>query len=270
MINKNTLFYHKPMSMKNITHSLIFCAFLWLFASCTPSDAGNNQDVPEEPVSVLVFSKTSGFYHKSIPDGIAALQQLGREHNFNVDTTKNAAYFTPDSLRRYDAIIFLSTTGDVFNEAQQTAFMEYIQAGGGFVGIHSATDTEYEWPWFNRLVGAYFESHPEVQQATIRVIDKTHPATSFLPDEWQRTDEWYNFKDINPDIQVLALLDESSYTGGKNGEEHPIAWHHEFDGGRAFYTAGGHTAESYRESLFLEHIWGGIRYAAGISSTSSQ
>src|SRR5690606_7775285 len=145
-------------------------------------------DLPEETApAVLVFSKTSGFVHQSIPEGIAALQLLGKDHDFTVDTTKNAAYFTADSLQRYDAVIFLSTTGDVLDDAQQTAFEEYIRGGGGFAGIHSATDTEYEWPWFNKLVGAYFDSHPEVQQATIRVTDKTHPATSFLPDEWQRT-----------------------------------------------------------------------------------
>lgn len=249
--------------MKYITSSLIFGALLYFFTACTPSDADNKYD-DAEAASVLVFSKTSEFYHKSIPDGIAALQQLGREHNFTVDTTKNAAYFTADSLQHYDAVIFLSTTGDVLDDAQQTAFEEYIRNGGGFVGIHSATDTEYDWPWFNKLVGAYFDRHPEVQQATIRVVDKKHPATSFLPDEWQRTDEWYNFKDINPDIQVLALLDESTYTGGTNGDEHPIAWYHEFDGGRSFYTAGGHTTESYQEPMFLEHLLGGIRYAAGL------
>lgn len=248
--------------MKYISSSMLLAAFFCFFTACAPSDAGTND--PEATTSVLVFSKTAGYYHTSIPDGIAALQQLGSEHNFKVDTTKDAAYFTADSLQQYDAVVFLSTTGTVFNQAQRTAFKEYIQGGGGFVGIHSATDTEYEWPWFNRLVGAYFDSHPKVQQATIRVLDKSHPATSFLPDEWQRTDEWYNFKDVNPDIQILALLDESSYTGGTNGEEHPVIWYHEFEGGRSFYTAGGHTTESYQEPLFLEHLLNGIRYAAGL------
>lgn len=253
----------------NFTRALLpFCAGLMLFTSCSSSDAGNDndneqQDPTPEQASVLVFSKTSGFYHESIPTGLAAVQQLGRENDFQVDTTKNADYFTADSLDQYDAVVFLNTTGDVLNQEQQDAFEAFIRGGGGFAGIHAAADTEYEWPWFNKLVGAYFASHPEVQQATIRVIDKSHPATEFLPDNWERTDEWYNFKDVNPDLQVLAILDESTYTGGENGEDHPFAWHHEFEGGRAFYTAGGHREENYQEPLFLQHILGGIQYAIG-------
>ncbi|MGV3539264.1 MAG: ThuA domain-containing protein [Rufibacter sp.] len=206
---------------------------------------------------MLVFYKTAGYYHRSIPAGLAALQKMGLENGFKIDTTKNASYFEPDSLKKYQAVVFLSTTQDVLNQSQQSAFEQFIKAGNGFVGIHAATDTEYGWPWYNQLVGAQFMSHPKVQKATVLVQDKNHLATSFLPDQWVREDEWYNFKNINPNVKVLASLDESSYKGGKNGAQHPIAWYHEFDGGRAFYTGGGHTDESFKEPLFLQHCWAG-------------
>jgi type 1 glutamine amidotransferase len=215
------------------------------------------------PPAVLVFSKTSGFRHASIPVGIQTIQQLGRENSFRVDTTTNAAKFRLDTLRKYQAVVFLSTTQDVLDASQQTAFEQYIRLGRGFVGVHAATDTEYGWPWYNGLVGAYFDGHPAVQPATVRVTDKSHSATSFLPDRWVRTDEWYNFRNIAPDLQVLATLDETTYAGGTNGPSHPIAWCHRYDGGRAFYTAGGHTDDSFREPLFVRHLLGGIRYAMG-------
>jgi cytochrome c len=215
---------------------------------------------------VLVFSRTKGYYHESIPSGIAAIQKLGQENGFKVDTTKNADLFTAENLKKYKAIIFLSTTQDVLNDQQQRAMESYIKGGGGFVGIHAAADTEYEWPWYNKLVGAYFKSHPNnpnVRKAVVNVIDKNHPATDELPERWERTDEWYNYKDINPDLKVLAKLDESSYQGGENGDNHPIIWYHEYDGGRAFYTGGGHTKESFEDAVFMQHLLGGIQYAMG-------
>jgi uncharacterized protein len=235
---------------------------LFLF-SCSAKEAEEVIPVKPSESAIIVFYKTSGFYHASIPDGIAALQKLGIENNIAVDTTKNAARINKDNLQKYKAVVFLNTTQDVLNLDQQAAFEQYIKGGGGFVGIHAATDTEYDWPWYNQLVGAYFESHPAIQKATVQVIDKQHPATTFLPGKWERIDEWYNFKNINSQLKILATLDESSYSGGKNGANHPIAWYHEFDGGRAFYTAGGHTSESYSEPLFLQHILGGIKYAMG-------
>lgn len=209
------------------------------------------------PKRVLVFSKTKGWNHTSIPAGIAALQKLGQAHNFRVDTTKNAGYFTDDSLRHYQAVVFLSTTGNVLDQSQQAAFERYIQAGGGYMGIHAAADTEYDWPWYNKLVGGYFSSHPSqpnVRKATVDVTDKTHPATAHLPSRWERTDEWYNYRSLYTGLHVLASLDENTYEGGTNGSNHPIAWYHEFDGGRAFYTGGGHTDESYTEPLFVQHL----------------
>ena len=213
---------------------------------------------------VLIFSKTEGFRHASIPIGISAIQQLGVENNFSVDATEDASIFTFSNLIQYDAIIFLSTTGNILNSAQQEAFEQYIQSGGGFVGIHAASDTEYDWPWYGKLVGAYFDSHPNNQTATIKVADKIHPSTKNLPEYWERFDEWYNYQS-NPrgHVHVLATLDENSYNGGNMGYDHPIAWMHDFDGGRAWYTGGGHTEESYSEPLFLDHILGGILYATG-------
>ncbi|MGV3707130.1 MAG: ThuA domain-containing protein [Arcticibacter sp.] len=235
-----------------------FISTLLLSASVLFISASN---FTKRETRILVFFKTAGFYHKSIPIGIRAIQELGRKNQFEVDTTANSSVFSSSTLHQYDAVVFLNTTGDIMDDAEQTGFEKYIRSGKGFVGIHAATDTEYTWPWYNKLVGAYFSNHPHIQPATIQVINKKHISTKFLPASWKRTDEWYNFKSISPDIKVLANLDESSYSGGKNGSHHPIAWYHEFDGGRAFYTGGGHTDESYTEPLFLKHILGGIRYA---------
>jgi cytochrome c len=218
------------------------------------------------PGRVLVFSKTKGWKHTSIPFGIAAIQKLGRENNFRVDTTKNADYFNDDSLKHYQAVIWLSTTGNVLNQTQQAAFERYIQAGGGYLGIHAAADTEYDWPWYNKLAGGYFASHPNnsnVRKATVDVIDKNHPSTSMLPDHWERTDEWYNYRSLYSDLHVLANLDENTYEGGINGSNHPIAWYHEFDGGRAYYTGGGHEDSSFSEPLFVQHLLGALNWVMG-------
>ena len=235
-----------------------FFAFSFLIIPIFFSGCSKSEDK-----RILVFSKTAGFEHESIPAGIKAIQKLGAEHDFVVDPTTQSSVFTEDNLKHYDAVVFLNTTGDVLDYKQQAEFERYIQAGGGFVGIHAAADTEYSWPWYGKLVGGYFESHPKVQAASIIVDGADHVSTAHLPEKWERTDEWYNYKDLNPDINVLARLDESSYKGGTNGENHPIAWYHEYDGGRAFYTGGGHTDESFAEPAFLEHLLQGILWAAG-------
>lgn len=214
---------------------------------------------PQE--AILVFSKTSGFRHASIPDGKRALVQLGEMNQIQVDTSEDASLFNEKNLRRYKAIIFLNSSGDVFNPEQQAAFQQYIRRGGGFVGIHAASTTEYEWPWFNQLIGAYFDGHPAPQKASIDIWNKAHPVSLSLPYRWDRFDEWYNFRNWQPGLKVLATLDESTYRGGKHGRNHPIMWYHEFEGGRAFYTALGHTPESYKESLFLDHVREGILWA---------
>ena len=186
---------------------------------------------------------------------------MGIENHWKVDTTEDASYFTYKKLKKYDAVVFLNTTGDILNNEQQAAFEKYIQSGKGFVGIHSATDTEYDWPWFCKLAGANFSSHPKPQNADLAINDSTHISTNFLPKPWHRFDEWYNFKNRNQNVHVLITINESSYEGGKECTYHPVAWYHSYDGGRAFYTALGHTDASYTEPLFLAHIRGGILYA---------
>ncbi len=146
---------------------------------------------------------------------------------------------------------------------QEEAFTNYIKQGGGFVGVHAAADCEYTWPWYGELVGAYFKSHPKQQNAKLNVIDKNNIATKHLPVVWERFDEWYNYKNQNPTVHVLIKLDEKSYTGGENGDNHPISWYHDVDAGRAFYTGLGHTKEAYKEPLFVEHLRGGLIYAMG-------
>ncbi len=238
-------------------------------------------------VRVLVFSRTAGYRHNSIPAGVAALREIGAQHGFAMDATEDPATFTDAGLAPYDAVVFLSTTGDVLGEAQEDAFERYIRGGGGYMGIHAASDTEYEWPFYGRLVGGYFDSHPHVQQADVVVEDQTNPATANLPARWTRTDEWYNFKapedgptssalapDYSPreKVHVLASLDEASYTELDDdvdvvADDHPIAWCQEMAGGRSFFTGGGHTVESYGEPLFREHLLGGLRIAAGVVDT---
>ena len=240
----------------------IFNALLLGFALIIVSCGGNKR---EGEAKVLVFSKTMAFKHASIPAGIAAIQKLGSENGFAVDTTKNAELFTDENLKEYSAVIFLSTTGNILDQYQEAAFERYIQAGGGYVGIHAAADTEYDWGWYNDLAGAQFLSHPSgTPTADFIIKDKNFKATEFFTDTiWNRTDELYNYKNINPDVNVVMTLDEKSYEGGENGDFHPIAWYHDFDGGRAFYTGGGHTDESFSEDLFLKHLLGGIEYAIG-------
>jgi cytochrome c len=213
---------------------------------------------------VLVFSKTLGWRHSSIETGVAALQKMGKQYSFEVDATEDASAFNEENLKQYDAIIFLNTTGDVLDYYQQADFERYIQSGGGFVGVHSATDTEYEWPWYGRLVGAYFTSHPKVQEAKINVLSTNkHQSLDSIPETFSKTDEFYNFKNINPELNVLMTIDETTYEGGINGAFHPMTWYHEYDGGRVFYTNFGHTEETYTEAYFLKMLRGGIEYAMG-------
>ncbi len=232
--------------------NFFFSFILIVIISCGSSDK-----------KILVFSKTAGFRHESIKDGIKAIQKLGVENGFKVDTTEDAGKFTEENLKQYSAVVFLSTTGTILDSYQKNAFERYIQSGGGFAGIHAATDTEYHWPWYNKLVGAYFASHPAIQDAKLDIVDNTHLSTKHLPKEWKRKDEWYNFKSIHPLTKKLLTIDESSYQGGSNGKDHPMSWHHEYEGGRAWYTALGHTKESYTEDNFLKHLLGGIQYAIG-------
>ncbi len=209
---------------------------------------------------VLIFSKTNGFRHESIPEGIKAITGLCEDNNIAVDHSEDSTIFNDDSLKKYNALIFLNTTGELFNENEKEAFKNYIHHGGAWLGIHSATDTEFNWPWYGKLAGAYFTDHPEQQEAVIKIVDKNNPATRMLPDNWKRFGEWYNYKDVSKDLTVLGYLDESSYKGGKMGGNHPFIWYHHFEGGMAFYTGCGHTKESYKDPLFLAHLLGAIKF----------
>ncbi|MBU2976385.1 ThuA domain-containing protein [Zobellia sp. B3R18] len=240
-------------------------SILVLMVGLILAGCGDGNQKREGKPKVLVFSKTSGWKHKSIPAGIAAIQKLGGEQGFEVDTTKNSELFNEDNLKQYSAIIFLSTTLNVLDAKQEAAFERYIQAGGGFVGVHAAADTEYDWGWYTKLVGAQFRSHPKgTPEADFIVTDKNFGATEFFTDSvWHRSDEIYNYNKLNPDVHVVMTVDESTYEGGTNGDNHPFAWYHEYDGGRAFYTGAGHTDETFSEELFLKHLLGGINYAIG-------
>lgn len=219
---------------------------------------------PAQKNKILVFCKTAGYHHQSIAEGKLAIMKLGADHKFGVDTSSDAAVFTKDNLKKYKAVVFLNTTGNVLDEVQQAAFEQYIRSGGGFAGIHAATDTEYDWPWYGRLVGAYFKSHPATQEATLDVVDDKHISTKHLPKRWTRKDEWYNFKWLSDSVHVTMTIDESTYTGDRMGTAHPMSWYHEFEGGRAFYTELGHTKESFTtDTLYLQHLLGGIQYAMG-------
>ena len=213
---------------------------------------------------VFVFTRTCGYIHESIPRGLDLISELGKGNNFTVESSDDDRIFLSDVLFGYDAIIFLSTTLDILNVKQQKNLVKFIRMGKGFVGIHAAADTEYDWPWYGNLVGGYFVSHPEGQpMACIHTLNKNSFFTNHLDDEWEIEDEWYNYQYTNPNINPLLNLDESTYQGGTNGKNHPITWYHEFDGGRSFYTGLGHPAKTYEDKRFKELLKKGILYATG-------
>lgn len=205
-------------------------------------------------IRVLVFTKSAIPRGGSVT-GVDVLINLGKKHDFLVDTTSTGETFKEKTLKQYNVIVFLNTEGDVLNDAQQLEFNRWIQAGGGFVGIHGAANTEREWPWYGELVGAYADvtSDPQVSEAVINVIDQTHISTKQLPSTWKHTDGWYYHKDLQPGLTILL----------NTGEDRPLAWYREFDGGRSLYTGLGHTAESFADPEFQEFLWGAIQYAAG-------
>ena len=230
-------------------------------------DEGRGQEHGQEArFQVLVFSHTNGFRHASIEKGVELVTSLGNEHNFTVEATEDSTFFAREDLTPYEAIIFMNTNGDVLAREGEAALEAYIQQGGGFVGVHSAAATEYDWAWYGGLVGAYFDNHPVPQEASLMISDPLHPSTKHLPVAWNHFDEWYNYRS-NPrgKVHVLATLDEGSYEGGEMGHDHPIAWAHTYDGGRAWYTGLGHTLEAYEAVWFQQHLLGGIEWAAGMA-----
>lgn len=256
---------------------LLLTVPLGLACSAPPPDDQHGPSGIEELVaaptgrpSILAFTRTQGFRHDSIPAGLKGLTELATAHGFGLSATEDAAQFSDQMLMPFSAVVFLSTTGDVLNQAQQATFERYIAGGHGYVGIHAAADCEYDWPFYGELVGAYFRGHSSVVQASVNVEPVSHASLTGLPSPWLRTDEWYGFR-TNPRAQagvtVLLTVDETSFDPGQGsmGADHPVAWYHSHAGGRAFYTALGHTAESFSDPALLGHLLGGIEWAAGIS-----
>jgi type 1 glutamine amidotransferase len=238
--------------MKNLIIGLILTAFFLSLSSFIAK---------KKEVKILVFSCTKGFRHKSIEPGLEAIKKIGKEKGYTIVHSENPADFNDKNLKQFKVLLFLNPTGkSLFDDAQKAAFKKYINRGGGFVGVHAATDCNYDWEWYGKLVGGFFAGHPKVQEARLDILDANHPATKDLPNPWMHTDEWYNFKDFNKDVKVIMTVDEKSYTGGKMPDFHPMAWYHEFDGGKVFYTGLGHTIEDFQDELFLKHLTGGIEY----------
>lgn len=222
---------------------------------------------------VLLFTKTDGFHHESINEGVAAIKQLAVRNTFSVDWQEDAKLINDKNLEKYQAVIFLNTTGNILNEEQQAAFEKFIKSGKGFVGIHSASDTEYDWPWYTKMVGNTFKIHPLQQSAYLKVEDSNFPGMERFPKKLLWTDEWYEFTTPakSTDLKFLVSVDENSYDpkvkwgtneGKGMGSFHPISWYHNYDGGRAFYTALGHIPLTFSDQTFLDHIYGGIYWAA--------
>ncbi|MFT6305626.1 MAG: type 1 glutamine amidotransferase [Halioglobus sp.] len=229
------------------------------------NDSFPGTEAPES-ARVLLFSETRDFRHSSIEIALGALEELVASASLQTDRADDSlGVFTDANLANYDAVVWVMTSGDVLNADEQAAFERYIRSGGGYAGIHAASFTEYEWPWYGALVGAYFDNHPVVQSAIQFVEDSSHPSTAHLRSTWTRIDEWYDYR-TNPraQVNVLLRLDEGSYSGGTMGDDHPSAWYHDYDGGRSWYTGGGHSNDSYSEPDFRAHLLGGLRYAAGL------
>ncbi len=222
---------------------------------------------------VLVYTHNGkGYKHENIAASVEALQKLCKEIGYAVESTDDPGVFAPEKLKAFSCIIFSNSNNEAFDtEVQKQAFVDYTRRGGAFVGIHSASGSERQWPWFAAMLGGRFVRHPELQKFTIKVIDKGHPATNFLGDSWEWEDECYYVNQLNPDIHVLLAADlttvkddkRSEYPGMTFGDYFPLAWYHEYDGGRQFYTALGHKAEYYQDPKFLKHLSGGIKWALG-------
>lgn len=216
--------------------------------------SGNNS------YSVLVITETKGWVHDSIESGLKLIQNIGNKNNFNVYHSDNSSVITYKNLKEIKTIIFLNTTEEILTDVEQKVMESFIRSGKGFVGVHAAADTEYNWQWYGKLVGAYYRNHPEVMNGKILTIN--HKITNHLDSEWEIEDEWYNFDYVNYDINILLHLDEDSYIGGEHPDYHPITWYHEYDGGRSFYTGLGHTKEVYEDERFIKLLEKGILYAS--------
>lgn len=249
--------------MKNLLLTItVFTVFLF---ACTA------QDKPEfeKPINILVFSKTSGFRHESISSGLKMLYDQSRKQNWVITATENAGLFTDAFLANFDVVVFLNPTGDAIDAAGEAAFEKFMNSGKGFVGIHAAADCEYDWQYYDKLLGAHFKTHPPQQEATVVIENTDHPAMKPFKGmkSYTTLDEWYTFK-ANPrqNVHVLASLDENSIKKFNNNDfrmgDHPIVWWQENNGIRSFYTGFGHTHEAFQDKLIIEHITNAINWAA--------
>jgi len=257
--------------MKILT-SIIICSFFLTSISLFGQD-----DVKWKKVKVLVYTKNGkGYVHDNIPSAVAAIQKLGREHGFKVDSSANPSVMTADNLRQYTMLIFPSTNNDVFDtDEQRLAFRHYIEAGGGFVGIHSVTGTERNWKWFKTMMGGTFSWHAKFQKFTVRVIDPTHPSMHGLPKVWEKEDEFYFAKELYPGTKTVLVNDITTLNttdtiqrnlilknAGTFSELYPAAWTNDFDGGYSWFTTLGHHKKDYSDPVYVQHILQGIRYVA--------
>ncbi|MCT4357103.1 ThuA domain-containing protein [Streptomyces sp. Je 1-79] len=213
---------------------------------------------------VLIYTRTAGYRHDSIPAGAKALAELAGEAGYGAEVTEDPAAFTPERLRRCAAVVFLSTTGSVLSASGRAAFEAYVTGGGGFLAIHAAANAESDWPFYGELLGTRFDGHPEIQPGVVCVDAPDHPGTAALPARWSWTDEWYNFTSNPRDqgVRVLARADESTYRGGTLGADHPLVWCRGTGAGRVFFTALGHAEEAYEDETFRAHLAGALRWAA--------
>jgi uncharacterized protein len=264
---------HLPFILFTMFKTVATIGVLVCIIACSTSKKQGNsvaKKIDWKKVRVLVYTKNGkGYVHDNIASGVASIRELGARNGFGVDVSDNPADFNEENLKKYNALIFNNTNNNVFDtDAQKLSLMRYIQAGGGFVGLHSATGTERNWPWFKRLMGASFQRHAKHQAFTDIVLDKTNPSTSFLPIAWEQYDECYFFKEVNPDLHVLLVHDLSSLKDDKDtpdfyGASSPAAWCHQFDGGRQWYTSLGHDSTTYATPIFQQHILGGIAWVIG-------
>lgn len=214
------------------------------------------------PARLLVFTRARGWRHDSIDVAVDTVRDLAAAEQLAIVHSEDATQFNDATLRGFRAVVFANTTHDVLDEDQQRAFERFVRGGGGFVGIHGAADTEHDWPWYGSLVGARFASHPPGLQTTD--VHFTSGPDAGTP--WRVTDELYDY-DRNPrrQVTVIATVDERQYTGGRMGDDHPIAWCHARFGGRAWYTGLGHDRAIYGDPTFRAHLARGLRFASGLA-----
>ncbi len=234
---------------------------LFLIAGCSAGSTPTSP-TPTTSVRVLMLTATAGFRHDSITAARQVMSTLGIGNSFTVTATEDVSSITASSLASHQVLMVALTSGELpFSAAQKTAILSFVEDGGGFIGVHSATDTLYEWPDYGRLIGAYFLEHPWTQPGTVIVESQAHPATAGLGDRFAIREEFYTFRENpRPRVQVLLRLDAASVAAAG---DYPLAWAHAFGRGRVYYNALGHFDETWRDPRFQRQLAGAIRWASG-------